>query len=63
MRCQFVEDPQIIIGLFTHGLNTRLQNEALKSCFFKVDEADSIVGHMERLDDDAPTAPPTTTTT
>ena len=32
MRCRFVEDPRIVIGLFTHGLTTRLRNEVLKSC-------------------------------
>ena len=53
MRCRFVEDPRIVIGLFTHGLNTRLQNEVLKSCPSKVYEAYHIVEHMERPGDDA----------
>ena len=59
MRCRFVEDPRIVIGLFTHGLTTRLRNEVLKSCPSKVDEAYRIVEHMERPGDDAPA---TTTT-
>ena len=59
MRCRFVEDPRIVIGLFTHGLTTRLWNEVLKSCPSEVDEAYSIVEHMERPGDDAPV---TTTT-
>ena len=59
MRCRFVEDPRIVIGLFTHGLTTRLRNEVLKSCPSEVDEAYRIVEHMERLGDDAPV---TTTT-
>ena len=54
MRCRFVEDPRIVIGLFTHGLTTRLQNEVLKSCTSEVDEAYRIVEHMERPGDDAP---------
>ena len=53
MRCQFVEDPRIFIGLFTHGLSTRLHNEVLKSCPSEVDEAYHIVEHMERPGDDA----------
>ena len=74
MRCWFVEDPQIVIGLFTHGLTTRLRNEVLKNCPTEVDEAYCIVEHMERPGDDVPAttiaqtaqAPftrPTTTTT
>ena len=59
MRCRFVEDPRIVIGLFTHVLTTRLRNEVLKSCPSKVDEAYRIVEHMERPGDDAPV---TTTT-
>ena len=59
MRCRFVEDPRIVIGLFTHGLTTRLRNEVLKSCPSEVDEAYRIVEHMERPGDDAPA---TTTT-
>ena len=54
MRCRFVEDPRIVIGLFTHGLTTRLRNEVLKSCPSKVDEAYRIVEHMDRPGDDAP---------
>ena len=54
MGCRFVEDPWIVIGLFTHGLTTRLRNEVLKSCPFEVDEAYRIVEHMERPGDDAP---------
>ena len=54
MRCRFVEDPRIVIVLFTHGLTTRLRNEVLKSCPSKVDEAYRIVEHMERPGDDAP---------
>ena len=58
----FVEDPRIVIGLFTHGLTTRLWNEVLKSCPSEVDEAYHIVEHMERPGDDAPvtTTPQTT---
>ena len=52
MRCRFVEDPRIVIGLFTHGLATRLGNEVLKSCPSEVDEAYRIVEHMERPGDD-----------
>ena len=59
MRCRFVEDPRIVIVLFTHGLTTRLRNEVLKSCPSEVDEAYRIVEHMERPGDDAPV---TTTT-
>ena len=54
MRCQFVEDPRIVIGLFTHGLTTRLRNEVLKSCPSEVDEAYRIVEHIKRPRDDAP---------
>ena len=49
-----MEDPRIVIGLFTHGLTTRLRNEVLKSCPSEVDEAYRIVEHMERPGDDAP---------
>ena len=63
MRCRFVEDPQIIIGLFTHGLITHFQNEVLKSCLSEVDEAYRIVEHMERPGDDAPATTTATTTT
>ena len=62
MRCRFVEDPRTVIGLFTHGLTTRLRNEVLKSCPSKVDEAYRIVEHMERLGDDAPVTTTTQTT-
>ena len=62
MRCQFVEDPRIVIGLFTHGLTTRLRNEVLKSCPSEVDEAYRIVEHMERPGDDAPVTTTTQTT-
>ena len=63
MRCVFMEDPRISIGLFTHGLNTRLQNKVLMSCMSKVDEAYRIVEHMERPRDDASMAPTMTTMT
>ena len=55
MRCWFVEDPRIVIGLFTHGLITRLRNEVLKSCPSEVDEAYHIMEHMERPGEHAPT--------
>ena len=63
MRCRFVEDPQIVIGLFTHSLSTRLRNEVLKSCPSKVDEAYHIVEHMERPRDDTLMTTPATTMT
>ena len=55
MRCRFMEDPEIFIGLFTHGKNTPLQNEVIKSCPSNVDDAYYIVEHMERASNDAPT--------
>ena len=58
-----MDDPHIVIGLFTHGLNTRLWNEVLKSCPFKVDKAYRIVEHMERPGDDAPMTTIAMTTT
>ena len=58
-----MEDPQSIIGLFTHELNTRLRNEVLKSCPSEVDKAYRIVEHMERPGGDAPATMTATTTT
>ena len=53
MRCRFVEDPRTVIGLFTHGLNTPLWNEVLKSCPSEDEDTYRIVEHMERPRDDA----------
>ena len=31
MRCRFVEDSRVVLGIFIHGLSPRLRNEVLKS--------------------------------
>ena len=62
MRCRFVEDSRVVLGIFTHGLSPRLRNEVLKSNPSEVNEAYRIVEHMERPTEDSPAIPPTTTT-
>ena len=61
MRCRFIEDSRVVLGIFTHGLSPRLRNEVLKSNPSEVDEAYRIVEHMERPTEDSPVIPPTTT--
>ena len=58
-----MEDPRIVISLFTYGLSTRLWNEVLKSCPTEVDEAYHIVKYMERPSDDVLMIVPATMTT
>ena len=62
MRCHFVEDSRVVLGLFTRGLSLRLRNEVLKSNSSEVNEAYRIVEHMERPTEDSLVIPPTTTT-
>ena len=61
MRCRFVEDSRVVLGIFTHGLSPRLRNEVLKSNPSEVDEAYRIVEHMERPIEDSPVIPFMTT--
>ena len=62
MRCRFVEDSHVVLGIFTHGLSLWLRNEVLKSNPSEVDEAYHIVEHIEQPTKDSPVIPPTTTT-
>ena len=62
MRCHFVEDSRVVLGIFTHGLSPRLRNKVLKSNLSEVDEAYRIVEHVERPTEDSPVIPPMTTT-
>ena len=62
MRCHFVQDSRVVLGIFTHGLSPRLRNEVLKSNPPEVDEAYHIVEHMEQPTEDSPVTPPLTTT-
>ncbi|CAA7401494.1 unnamed protein product [Spirodela intermedia] len=58
MRCCFVEDSHVVLGIFTHGLSLRLRNEVLKGNPSEVDEAYPIVEHMERPAEDTQFTPP-----
>ena len=53
MRCRFLEDSRVVLGIFTHELSLRLQNEVLKSNPFEVNEAYRIVEHIEKPAEDA----------
>ncbi|XP_078437266.1 uncharacterized protein LOC144707886 [Wolffia australiana] len=55
MRCCFVEDPRIIIGLFADGLRPALHSKVLECQPAKVDEAYHLVEHMDPPADDTPT--------
>ena len=63
MRCRFVDDPRVVMGIFMHGLTPRLRNEVLKTNPSEVDEAYRIVEHMERPGEDVSTPAPQTTKT
>ena len=47
MRCRFVKDSRVVLGIFTHRLSPRLWYEVQKSNPSEVDEAYRIVKHME----------------
>ena len=47
MRCRFVEDPRVVIGIFIHGLRPCLRNEVLKCNPSEVDEAYHLIEHMD----------------
>ncbi|CAA6666526.1 unnamed protein product [Spirodela intermedia] len=55
-------DSRVVLGIFTHELSLRLQNEVLKSNLSEVDEAYRIVEHMERPAEDTQFTPPPITT-
>ena len=57
MRCHFIEDSRVVLGIFTYGVIPQLQNERLKSNSSEVDEAYRIVEHMERPTEDTHFSP------
>ena len=61
MRCRFVEDPRVVIGVFTHGLHPGLRNEVLKCNPSEVDEAYHIIEHMDVPLEETSGGPATTT--
>lgn len=62
MRCKFVEDPLVVIGIFIRGLHPSLRNEVLKRNPSEVDEAHHIIEHMDVPLDESQSGTTATTT-